>query len=282
MAKMNKQQAIELLERQLSQIDGLLSLDGEAPAFKKWRRETLTAIRYVFDEQSLNVKEFNDIAFWYPDGPFMAFTKELAEAERHERIAQHRKEYTDGLDEARHRIQDMLTEIRTYWPDQNVATHQSAKVSALTRDVFIVHGHDEALKIQVARFLERLDLNPIILHEQPDQGRTIIEKFHDYASVSFCIALFTPDDLSENKPKVKSLDDLKPRARQNVVFEFGFFVGRLGRKSAVALVKRGVEMLSDFGGVLFIPADNETTWQMALVRELKAVGFDVDANRIFR
>ena len=108
--------------------------------------------------------------------------------------------------------------------------------------VFIVHGHDDGYKETVARFLSRLGLEPIILHEQVDRGRTIIQKFRDYADVAFAVALFTPDDVGGIASQVKTVDDLKPRARQNVVFEFGYFVGTLPQGNAVALVKGDVEL----------------------------------------
>ena len=101
-----------------------------------------------------------------------------------------------------------------------------------TNQVFVIHGHDESARESVARFLEKLELEPIILHEQPNKGRTIIEKFEDYADVRFAVVLLTPDDVGAVKDRA---DDLRPRARQNVVFEFGFFIGKLGRERVCAL-----------------------------------------------
>jgi hypothetical protein len=117
-------------------------------------------------------------------------------------------------------------------------------------DVFIVHGHDELMKVEVARTLERLGLTPIILHEKPDEGRTVIEKFEHHSNVGFAVVLLSPDDKGYS---VKCApENAKSRARQNVVLELGFFVGKLGRKRVVALhrVVEGFEMPSDYGGVL--------------------------------
>ena len=104
-------------------------------------------------------------------------------------------------------------------------------------NVFIVHGHDHGTKETVVQFLGKLDLEPIILHEQPDQGRTIIEKFEHCADVPCAVVSLSPDDVAHSKatPSVE-----KYRARQNVIFELGFFVGRLGRKHTFALVPKGV------------------------------------------
>jgi hypothetical protein len=144
------------------------------------------------------------------------------------------------------------------------------------RQVFIVHGHNTSVKESVARFIEKLGLEAVILHEQPNRGSTIIEKFERHAAVTFAIALVTGDD--EARP-VGSPGELKRRPRQNVIFEFGFFIGRLGRTHVCALLEEGLEIPSDYQGVVYIPLDAEANWKLLLVRELKVAGFDVDANR---
>jgi hypothetical protein len=89
--------------------------------------------------------------------------------------------------------------------------------------VFVVHGHDNGAKETVARFLEKLGLKPVILHEQPNQGRTIIEKFEDHADADYAVVLFTPDDMGH---PVGKPNESKPRARQNVLLELGFFMAK--------------------------------------------------------
>ena len=146
--------------------------------------------------------------------------------------------------------------------------------------VFIVHGHDKALKESVARFLERQKLRPIILHEQPAQGRTIIEKFEDYSDVGFAVVLLTPDDVMY----VKTEDGERQiiRARQNVVLELGFFVGKLGRKrvAVIFIQNSNFEMPSDYRGVEYLEAEGTGSWQYRLCVELRAAGYSVDANLI--
>ena len=146
------------------------------------------------------------------------------------------------------------------------------------QDVFIIHGRDKGTRETVARFIEQLELNPIILDEQPNQGQTIIEKFEQHAEVEFAIALLTPDDTGGLS---KDEQSLKPRARQNVIFELGYFTGKLGRSRVCALTKGHVDMPSDYYGVLYIPFDESGGWKMKLVQELRNAGFDVDANRAF-
>ncbi|MBU1190270.1 MAG: nucleotide-binding protein [Gammaproteobacteria bacterium] len=141
--------------------------------------------------------------------------------------------------------------------------------------VFLVHGHDEAAREGTARFLEKLKLEPIILHEQPNAGKTIIEKVEAYSSVAFAVVLLTPDDMGANKGSEGSL---KPRARQNVIMELGYFLGKLGRTHVAALLKDDIEKPSDYDGVVYISIDPGGAWRLQLARELKAAGLNVDLN----
>lgn len=145
--------------------------------------------------------------------------------------------------------------------------------------IFIVHGHDEEMKQTVARIVEKLDLKPIILHEQPNGGKTIIEKFETNSNdVSFAIVLFSPDDKGCTVDSFP--DDGKFRARQNVILELGYFIGKLGRDRVFVLHKNSsnFELPSDIFGVLYTPYD--INWKFELVKELKACGYDVDANKL--
>jgi predicted nucleotide-binding protein len=142
--------------------------------------------------------------------------------------------------------------------------------------IFIVHGHEGESKQEVARFIEKIGFEAIVLHERPNQGRTIITKFREEAAgAGFAVVLMTPDD----EGKSKDLSELKPRARQNVVFELGFFIGNLGASNVAALVKGDIERPSDFDGVVYISLDGGD-WRMALARELKAAGYSVDWNKV--
>jgi predicted nucleotide-binding protein len=140
--------------------------------------------------------------------------------------------------------------------------------------VFIVHGHDNAARESVARFIEKLKLNAIILLEQPSRGRTIIQKFRDHAELAgFAVVLLTPDDVV----MAKGASGLQDRARQNVIFELGFFLGLLGDGHVCAL-NAGVEIPSDFAGVIYEKLDPAGAWKLALAKEMKAAGLDVDMN----
>jgi predicted nucleotide-binding protein len=141
--------------------------------------------------------------------------------------------------------------------------------------VFVVHGHDETALQGVARFLEQLGLEAIVLREQPDQGRATIEKFEHYAArVGFAVVLLTPDDIGTS-----SVTASAARARQNVIFELGYFSGKLGRGRACLLRKGDVEIPSDLYGVIYTDLDATGGWKIKLVQELKAAGLEFDANK---
>lgn len=140
--------------------------------------------------------------------------------------------------------------------------------------VFVVHGHDNAAKESTARFLDKLGLQPIILHEQPSSGRTVIEKFENYASdIAFAVVLLTPDDIGG---VITEPSSQKSRARQNVVLELGYFMGRLGRLRVCALHKGGVELPSDYQGVLYIDMDAAGAWKAKLAQEFVQAKLPID------
>ena len=173
----------------------------------------------------------------------------------------------------------MKEEIREYGLD-NVTSSRGAELRNFNigDKVFVIHGRDEEAKQTVARFLAELDLEPVILQEQPSKGNTIIEKFEEHAqSAAFAVALCTPDDVGA---LASEQDNLRPRMRQNVVFELGYFAGAIGRNRVCALLKGKVDRPSDYDGVVYIPMDNNEGWKLPLARELKAAGFDIDLNRI--
>jgi len=147
-----------------------------------------------------------------------------------------------------------------------------------SKKIFIIHGHDDAAKESTARHLVKLGLEPIILHEQANNGRTIIEKFEGTANgITHAIALFTPDD--KFVPKSPSEPSVY-RARQNVIFELGYFVGKLGRGNVTVLYKKGVEIPSDYFGVIYIEMDDYGAWKTELAKELHTSGISIDSGAL--
>ena len=164
------------------------------------------------------------------------------------------------------------------WTDDKPLETDKHAETAMTNRVFVVHGHDDEMKHAVARVLTQLKLEPIILHEQPNEGKTIIEKFERDADVGFAVILLSPDDIGY--PKSSDPKDAQHRARQNVILELGYFVGRLGRSKVVALKRDNLEVPSDLGGVVYTQFDVSGNWRFEIVRELKAAGYEVDANAL--
>jgi predicted nucleotide-binding protein len=222
-------------------------------------------IRRVFGESSSYLRTFRDISFW---------SGTHGTDESYERPF-----WEQGKNETVNLIDTMLEDLELSQSEVGSRT-ASAASPELSDRVFVVHGHDDGMKVAVARVLERLSLTPVILHEQPDKGRTIVEKFTDYSDVGFAVVILSPDDMAY--PSNKSPSDARPRARQNVSFELGYFVGKLGRENVLALVRKNgddLEFPSDYSGVLYTPFV-EGTWQFKLVRELKASGYNVSADSL--
>lgn len=142
--------------------------------------------------------------------------------------------------------------------------------------VFIVHGRDEQTKLSAARFVEKLGIAAIILHEQANGGKTIIEKIEENTNVGFALVLYTPCDvggLANDKNQMS-------RARQNVVFEHGYLVAKLGRKNVCALVKGTVEVPSDISGIVYVSLDEGNAWHISVAKELRNAGYSIDMNKV--
>lgn len=170
------------------------------------------------------------------------------------------------------RLVSKLSLIKTEIKEPTIAKVPSVN----SNKVFIVHGHNNEIKVNVARTVEKLGLEVIILHEQANSGKTIIEKFEEFSEVAFAIILLTDDDLGKNKKD----DNLNSRARQNVILELGYFIGKLSRDKVCPLYVPEVELPSDLLGLLYIELDAEESWKFKLAKELKASGLDIDVNKI--
>jgi predicted nucleotide-binding protein len=231
----------------------------------KWSKYNTELLNRLFDNPSI-AKEY--------ERPEVYFGHDYL----HERIGAFR----DHVAERINRLESVLERLDLF-PEINVRAGASAttawadgKPKRLRGDIFIVHGHDEAARETVARFIEKLGLNPVILHERPNAGRTLIEKFEHNSAVGFAIVLLTPDDVGHprNKP-----DEARPRARQNVIFELGYFLGKISRSKVCALHKEDVEILSDYHGVVYIPLDVNGAWRLLLAKEIREAGIDFDMNK---
>lgn len=159
-------------------------------------------------------------------------------------------------------------------PPRPVAPEQSGPPA-----VFVVHGHDSGKREAVARLIERQGLEAIVLDEQSSEGKTVIEKFEKHAArVEYAVVLLTADDIGGTKATPP--EELQPRARQNAVFELGYFAGRIDRSNVCALLEDNVEVPSDLGGVVYVPLDPGGAWRMKLAKEMKGAGLPIDLNKL--
>jgi len=265
----NKQKALGIIGDLINRVEAVKQQGSESPLFSQWEHDASIAVANIFGENSQNHRRLKAIRY----SPIV-FSTNTSDAVFDE-------QWRAGLAEASAILNSFLGQIQTYWPDPpSIPTAHQQQASAVPttaeRKAFIVHGHNEGPKQGVARLLERLDIQPIILHEQPNQGKTIIEKFEAYSNVPFAIVILTADD----EGKAKNESSLRARARQNVILELGFFLGLLGRDKVCALYEEGVEIPSDYSGVIFVKIDNGYAWQYQVAKELKAAGISIDMNRI--
>ncbi len=160
---------------------------------------------------------------------------------------------------------------------KQVTTSPDVEVKAKSKKVFIVHGHDSEVRSNIESFLWRHSFEPIILQFQASRNKTIIEKLeHHTKDVGFAIVLYTPDDLGQVKSKASN-GELGNRARQNVIFEHGFLMGKIGRENVVTFVKGDIELPNDISGVVYI---DESSWELSLIRELRAAEYEIDSAKI--
>ncbi|KOO58686.1 hypothetical protein WH43_07475 [Rheinheimera sp. KL1] len=158
---------------------------------------------------------------------------------------------------------------------QNVLPRKSKVVARNKRKVFIVHGRDNEAKQEVSRFIEKLGLEAIILHEQASVGMTIIEKIEHYTNdADFALVLYTACD--HGRGAHESNVSPKSRARQNVVFEHGYLIAKLGRQNVCSLVKGDIETPNDVSGIVYVTLDQLGAWKTEVAKELKACGYSVN------
>ena len=265
MTAIRKSEAKIRIQKALDEISTLKGESRASQVFQKWYRNTRLALQHIFGEDSSQVQEYNDVSY----SPIFVSDATIASA------------YSSGLSKTEALLSSMFEEIDDYWRDEQPVTpsHQESDRYEweISRRIFVVHGRDEGTLQTVVRVLEKLELVPIVLKDQSNEGRTVIEKFEDYSDVGFAVALCTPDDVGA---LATDADNLRPRPRQNVVLEWGFFVGRLGRNRVCALIKSEVELPSDYAGVMYIKVDDSGAWQLELVRELSSAGIQTDANKL--
>ena len=228
---------------------------------KKWSKYNEVLLSRLFDNTSVaeyDYTNFDDFPGYIGGSP--SFSEELGLYQK------------KGMDSSLNSLEGIRDRLELY--DES----SDAPQFAFGDEVFIVHGHDDEAKEMVARFVENLGVEATILHERANRGQTIPEKFEEHAGeAGFAIILLTPDDVGGSQDEA---NNLKPRARQNVVLELGYFWGRLGRGRVCVLHKGGVELPSDMQGLLYVPMNSPDEWQLPLAREMKQAGLPIDLNKL--
>jgi predicted nucleotide-binding protein len=254
------------LEAIYNEIDTLIAkrVMAESPEFESWHSRAERFLVNHFGRDNYEVTDFSNTLFM----PMV-----YAPGADDIRI----KACCDGLKKTKDIFKDYLTEIKEEMLEKDEESEKTAhtKLSHQNNKVFVVHGHDEALKEKVARLLEKQGLEAIILSEQANKGKTIIEKFEENSDVGAAICLFTGDDIGKEKSEAVE----KQRARQNVVYEAGYFMGKLGRERVIMLVDNGIELPSDLQGVVY--TDSES-WKTEVLQELQSIGYGIDFNKLFK
>lgn len=280
--QMNDYGKLEIIYKE---IDRLIEMNATTATqeFQDWKLKAARFLSHYFGMQSIEMEQFRKTQFhpifdYDDESKCIECCKKGLEATKRVFETYLDDISTDMLDKAEKSMQQKLKEMRQ-WQHEDMLLANISQRTSMTRTkeykkVFIVHGHDNALKQEVARMVEKQGLEAIILSEQANRGKTIIEKFEEHSDVGAAICLFTGDDYG----KAKDATSENLRARQNVVFEAGFFMGKLGRENVILIADSNIEVPSDLQGVVYT---SKTMWQTDVLRELKAIGYNVDFNKLF-
>lgn len=255
----------EILNRKITNQEAFKTNNED---FSNWNDYNSEYLKHAFNKENNEYKTRYDDAGMFPFG-FIGGSTSPAQ------------ELKDFKDKVGYKL-DNLKKLRakTDLLKSNVEEKYAVAEKSIQLDksqVFIVHGHDDEAKSRTARFIEKLGLKPIILHEQASGSKTVIEKIEAYSNVGFGIVLYTSCDIgakNEENPKLRN------RARQNVVFEHGFLIGKIGRENVCALVKDEIETPNDISGVVYVKMDSEDSWHLKIARELKNSGYNIDMNNL--
>jgi predicted nucleotide-binding protein len=248
---------IKKLNQLIGRLQQLRKLHWRDSATSVWIDEVLRFFKREFGENSDYYKDF-----YRATHGGVVVSSRTTEAEFQQR-------HSERLEKYEKHLSSFLAELQEEENQQELAT---AKMSYHPKKVFIVHGHDSEAKLELEKMLLGLGLEPVILSDRPNMGRTIIEKFENNTTdVGYAFVLLTPDDVGG-----KSSSDVQPRARQNVILELGYFMGKLGRGRVCCLYKQNVELPSDMLGVVYYKF-NESVDEVyrKVITELRSVGYDV-------
>ncbi|WP_326601845.1 nucleotide-binding protein [Rhodococcus sp. PD04] len=254
---MKREQKIALVQAQLD----LVNSNGDVDDLEQWKHQNEVAIRNALGIDNPTYKKLVSVKF----APSVYYSGMGNEPYISARFS--------GVRQSVALLKAAKGEIELVDPADEPAS--SAKAAPGGTRVFVVHGHDDVRKLEVASLVRDLTgVKATILSEYPNQGDTIIEKFERASSeAAFAVVIASADDLGARKSDEGSLS---PRARQNVIFELGYFIGKLSRSRVALLVEEGVERPSDTDGIVYITLDPHGGWKLPLAKELNSAGVAVD------
>ena len=259
-------QGMELKQRQVGTRE---ALDEFSNSYDKWDRFNSELLRRIFTTDEA-AKEYD---YW---GVGIISLREPALGERIADV------YKD-IDKKTHRLDSIVERLELIPLSSQIAPTEPVRLSSIlpkTKKVFVVHGHDEIAKTGLEVFLHEIGLEPIVLHRQADVGLTVIEKFEKHSDVGYAFILLTPDEvayLASDETKADAERKKELRARPNVIFEFGYFIGKLGRSKVCCLYTGAVSLPSDVNGMIYKRYDKSIEEvAYSVIKDLKASGYEVD------
>ncbi|MGD9623865.1 MAG: TIR domain-containing protein [Arcobacter sp.] len=265
---MEKEEALKKLQTLIENIGELQKLNYQDPnpLLDKFISRGERFLTDIFDKDNKYLSSFTSLDYFSPTFAFVTGFNDTNNKYNEDNEAYHK-----DLVQAQTIIESAIEDVED-WKDNIISTQVSQ--TTISNNIFIVHGHDDLLKTEVELLIHQIGLTPIILHKQADLGKTIIEKIEHYTDVGFGIVLYTPCDVG----KAIKEPELKNRARQNVVFEHGYLIGRLGRERVCFLVKDEIETPGDIAGAIYTSVN--ANWRLQVVKELQAAGYNVSADKV--
>jgi predicted nucleotide-binding protein len=240
---------------------------GDPDDFEGWKAKSEVVLRHAVGDDDQLVHDFRKNRYSLGASSERTTREEFAEARRR------------GVRRAIALLEAAKTKVELI--DDAEPQRSAGNNAAARTEIFIVHGRDQGRKEMVARFVQDLTgRTPIILHEKASGGTTLIEKLERYApTIAFAVVVATGDDIGRVADSRESAE--RPRARQNVILELGYFMALLGRKNVVLLLEPGLERPSDTDGIVYAELDSGSRgWRIDLARELEDAGIEVDRSAI--
>lgn len=270
--KISKEEAEQKIKERIEKGEELinnssLSYDNLENFFDKWDDYNNELLQRIFttDEYQRNYMWSGDIT--------VAFNSFYGEPTYYEKLEKLKK----AIENKNHYLEILLEKLELIPIIKTISNDTKSLINGDNKKVFIVHGRDEVSKTNLEVLLKEMGLEPIVLHRQADEGQTVIEKFEKHGSdVSYAFILLTPDEiayLASEDLLSDSERNKEKRARPNVIFEFGYFVGKLGRTRVCCLYTGDVEIPSDLKGLVykqFHKDVKEVAWDIQ--KDLKAIG----------